>query len=408
MSLRLARRDWRSGELTLLMVSLLVAVASVTAISLFVDRLHQAMIDESADFLAADRYIRSSAELPERFREAARARDIKVVDTMLFPSMVFAPSGRNQLVSVKAVTPGYPLRGILRVSDEPFTPGDVTRELPQPGEVWLDSRLFPALDIKLGDEIEVGLAKLRATRVIVSEPDRGGTMFDFGPRLLMRVADVPATEVVQPGSRLIYRLLLGGAEADLVDMRSAIELKPGQRWVGIKESSPSIGAALNRAESFLLLGGLLAVLLAGVAVALAAHRYAVRHFDHVAVLKTLGTGPRSVLLTYLGVLLLVALIAIVAGCVIGYGLHWVILQVLQELMPINLPEPGIRPYVLGTVTGLICAVAFAIAGLCASAQRGTHERDSAGAWTHPGVALCQLRQCRARYSACCCCGTPKT
>ena len=360
MSARLARRDWRSGELTLLMVSLLVAVASVTAISLFVDRLHRAMIDESADFLAADRYISSSAELPERFREAARARDIRVVDTMLFPSMVFAPSGRNQLVSVKAVTPGYPLRGILRVSDEPFTGGEVTRELPEPGEVWLDSRLFPALDIKLGDEIEVGLAKLRATRVIVSEPDRGGTMFDFGPRLLMRVADVPATEVVQPGSRLIYRLLLGGAEEALVDMRAAIELAPGQRWVGIKESSPSIGAALNRAESFLLLGGLLAVLLAGVAVALAAHRYAVRHFDHVAVLKTLGTGPRSVLVTYLGVLLLVALVAIVAGCVIGYGLHWIILQVLKELMPINLPEPGIRPYILGGITGLICAVAFAL------------------------------------------------
>ena len=360
MSARLMRRDWRSGELTLLMASLLVAVASVTAISLFVDRLHQAMLDESADFLAADRYIRSSAPLPDAFREAAEARDVRWVDALLFPSMVFAPSGRNQLVSVKAVSAGYPLRGILRVSDEPFAQGVVTRELPPPGEVWLDSRLFPALDIRMGDEIEVGLAKLKVTRVIVSEPDRGGTMFDFGPRLLMRAADVPATEVVQPGSRLIYRLLLGGEEAALEDLKQSFELVPGQRWVGIKESSPSIGAALNRAESFLLLGGLLAVLLAGVAVALAAHRYAVRHFDHVAVLKTLGTGPRSVLQTYSGVLLLVALIAIGLGCVIGYALHWVILRLLQELMPVQLPPPGVRPFFLGGITGLICALAFAL------------------------------------------------
>lgn len=360
LSRMLAWRDWRSGELGLLMLALVVAVASVTAISLFVDRLQQAMLNESADFLAADRYVGSSRELPQAFRQLAQARDVQAVDTLLFPSMVFAGEDLNQLVSVKAVSPGYPLRGSLRVAPEPFGVGVVTQKLPQLGEVWLDSRLFPALGVALGDTIEVGLAKLKISNVITSEPDRGGGMFDWGPRLLMRMADVPATEVVQPGSRLTYRLLLRGDDADLNALKEDFDLQPGQSWVGIKESSPSIGSALARAERFLLLGGLLAVLLAGLAVVLAAARYARRHYDHVAVLKTLGTGPNAILASYVGVLLLVAAVAIAVGLIVGFGLHWLILLALQELMPIELPPPGVRPLVLGSITGLICTMAFAL------------------------------------------------
>lgn len=360
LSRMLAWRDWRSGELGLLMLALVVAVASVTAISLFVDRLQQAMLNESADFLAADRYVSSSGELPASYRDLAAARQVETVDTLMFPSMVFAGDATSQLVSVKAVSPGYPLRGRVRISSEPFGVGVVTSELPKLGEVWLDSRLFPALGVALGDEIEVGLAKLRIGKVIISEPDRGGSMFDWGPRLLMRLADVPATEVVQPGSRLRYRLLLRGDDADLAALKEELDLQPGQRWVGIKESSPSIGSALSRAERFLLLGGLLAVLLAGLAVVLAAHRYARRHYDHVAVLKTLGTGPNAILGSYVGVLLLVAAVAIAGGLLVGFGLHWLILLALQELMPIALPPPGMRPLVLGAITGLICTMAFAL------------------------------------------------
>jgi putative ABC transport system permease protein len=360
LSRMLAWRDWRSGELGLLMLALVVAVSSVTAISLFVDRLQQAMLNESADFLAADRYVSSSRALPAEFFDLAQAREVQAVDTLLFPSMVFAGDDLNQLVSVKAVSPGYPLRGQLRVAVEPFAVGVVTQALPELGEVWLDSRLFPALGVALGDTIEVGLAQLKISRVITSEPDRGGAMFDWGPRLLMRMADVPATEVVQPGSRLTYRLLLRGADADLAALKEDFDLQPGQSWVGIKESSPSIGSALSRAERFLLLGGLLAVLLAGLAVVLAASRYARRHYDHVAVLKTLGTGPNAILAGYVGVLLWVAAVAIALGLILGFGLHWLILLALQELMPIELPAPGLRPIVLGAVTGLICTMAFAL------------------------------------------------
>ena len=256
---RMALRDVRSGEMGLLLVALIVAVGTVTSISLFVDRLHQALLLESSNFLAADRQISSSREIPQSFRDEAIARDIDLAETMVFPSMVFTDDA-NQLVSVKAVAGTYPLRGELIVSDEPFKRGYPVDEIPPAGEVWLDSRLFPAMGVSLGDDIEVGLATLKISRVLVAEPDRGGSFFDLGPRLLMNIADVPATEVVQPGSRISYRLLLRGDDSDLADLKSILPLEPNYNWVSIRESSPRIGSALDRAESFLLLGGLLGVI----------------------------------------------------------------------------------------------------------------------------------------------------
>jgi putative ABC transport system permease protein len=358
--LRLAWRDWRGGELGLLVIALMVAVGTVTAVSLFVDRLHQALLDESSTFLAADRYIGGSQKIPEAFRLAALERNLEIAETMSFPSMVFAGDEANQLVSVKAVEDGYPLRGTLKVTDVPFTPGVPTSELPSPGEVWMDSRLFPALGVELGQEIEVGFAKLIVSRVLTQEPDRGGSMYDLGPRLLMRIDDVPATEVVQPGSRISYRLLLRGDEGALTDLKESLTLEPNFWWRGIRESSPSIGSALARAESFLLLGGLLGVLLAGVAVALSAHRYARRHYDHVGILKTLGATPRQILSGYLLLLSVIGSGGVALGLLVGGALHLVIVMLLQTLLPIELPMPSARPWMLGSMTGLICALAFAL------------------------------------------------
>ncbi|MDG2276898.1 MAG: hypothetical protein P8L31_02995 [Pseudomonadales bacterium] len=356
---KMAMRDIRSGEMGLLLIALVVAVGTVTSISLFVDRLHQALLLESANFLAADRQISSSQPIPDNFVAQAEARDLDLTQTMVFPSMVFVGDA-NQLVSVKAVGEKYPLRGKLIVSDEPFVRGYPTFEVPPPGEVWLDSRLFPALDVDLGEQIEVGLAELQVTRVLVSEPDRGGSFFDLGPRLLMNIADVPATEVVQPGSRIGYRLLIKGDESVLGDYKESIDLGNNYRWVSIRESSPRIGSALDRAESFLLLGGLLGVLLAGIAVALSAHRYAARHYDHVGVLKTLGATPRQILFGFLSILLLIGSVAITGGLVAGGVLHLLIVELLSSLIPITLPDPGARPFLLGAATGLICALSFAM------------------------------------------------
>ncbi len=360
--LRFARRDWHSGELGLLVVALMVAVGTVTAVSLFVDRLQQALVHESANFLAADRYIGSAREIPDAYRRAALARGLAVADTMSFPSMIFGGEDRSNLVSVKAVGAGYPLRGRLIVADEPFARGAPTHELPRSGEVWLDARLFPALGIAMGDEIEVGYARFRVSRVLVAEPDRGGSMYDLGPRLLMRIQDVPATRVVQPGSRLSYRLLLKGDDGALAALKAELGIgdDPNFWWRSIRESSPTIGSALDRAESFLLLGSLLGVLLAGVAVALSAHRYARRHYDHVGVLKTLGATPNQVLGAFVGVLASVGTVAVLLGLALGTGLHLVIVLVLKSLIPVTLPLPSARPVLLGAVTGFICVMAFAL------------------------------------------------
>ena len=277
-----------------MLAALVLAVGAVTAVSLFVDRLQRALVAESATLLGADRVIDSSRAIPQRFRDLAAARGLALADLIRFPSMVFAAGAdRSRLASVKAVTEGYPLRGRLRVADEPFGSGRRTDGLPAQGEVWLESRLFPALGVKVGDAVSVGYAQFTVAAVLASEPDRGGGFLEFAPRLLMRAEDVPATRVIQPGSRIRYRLQLAGPDNRLRSLHDAIrdELAPGYRWRDVRGANARIRNALERSESFLLLGGLLTVLLAGVAVALSAHRYARRHYDHVAVLKTLGATP---------------------------------------------------------------------------------------------------------------------
>ena len=361
--LRFAARDWRAGELRLLLAALLLAVGAVSAISLFVDRLQRALIAESTTFLGADRTIDSSRAIPDRFRELAAAEGLATVDIVSFPSMVAAADAeKSQLASVKAVEAGYPLRGVLRTADEPFGDSQFTDALPAPGEVWMDSRLFPALGLGVGDRVSVGYAEFTVSGVLASEPDRGGSFFDFAPRLLMRAEDVPATRVIQPGSRISYRLQLGGDDAALASLYRSIEdeLRPNYRWRNIRDANERIGRALERAESFLLLGGLLAVLLAGIAVALGANRYARRHFDHVAVLKTLGATPKEIQWGYTGVLLVVGVVGALLGLVLGALVHLGIIAAIGSYLPVELPMPGPRPVFVGLITGFICLLAFAL------------------------------------------------
>ncbi|MDE0661705.1 MAG: ABC transporter permease [Gammaproteobacteria bacterium] len=365
LAVKFAMRDWRAGELRLLIAALLVAVGSVSSITLFVDRLQRAIEEESTSFLGADRVIGGSREIPDRFRDLARDEGLTLTDVITFNSMVYADasgSDRNQLASVKAVAPGYPLRGVARIAEKPFAKGVPTSDVPGLGEVWMDSRLFPALGVEIGDRVAVGYADFTVTAVLAGEPDRGGSFMDFGPRLLMRFEDIPATQVVQPGSRIGYTLMLAGEEPRLRALFDAIreDLAPNYRWRSIRDTNASIGRAIDRAESFLLLGGLLAVLLAGIAVALAANRYARRHFDHVGVLKTLGATPREIQWGYLGVLLVIGVVGTLLGLALGGVVHLGIIAALGDLLPPTLPLPGLRPLLVGSITGFICLLAFAL------------------------------------------------
>ncbi len=359
--LRLLWRDWKGGELSLLVAALIIAVSTVSAIAIFVDRLQQALVVESSAFLAADRVVRGSRPISEEWEQAALDLGLDTARTLTFSSMLFGPE-RSQLVSVKAVSPGYPLRGSLQIADAPFTAGRDTDDLPGPGEVWLDGRLLPALDVGLGDRVEVGNAVFDVSRILTREPDRGGSFFDLGPRVLMPYADVEATGVIQPGSRLSYALLLRGSESALESWRDQIgsDLNPHFEWVDIRTGSDAIGRALARGESFLLLGGLLAVILSGVAVALAAHRYSQRQHDPVAVLKTLGMTPSEIQQTYLSSLLVLGTFATSIGLLAGWGVQSIGLIALSDLVPVVLPAPGLRPFLVGGITGFICLLAFAL------------------------------------------------
>ena len=361
LALKLLWRDWRAGELTLLLASLVIAVGTVTTITLFVDRLQQALLDESATFLAADRVISSSDTLSMEITEKATELGLRQAQTLSFLSMVFAED-RSQFSSVKAVSDNYPLRGQLIVSDVPFIRGHPIKSGPPPGEIWLESRLLPSLGVKKGDILELGVASFPVGNVLVKEPDRGGGFNNAGPRILMNLADVPATEVVQVGSRISYRYLFAGDKAVLDEFQAWAKprLPAGTRMFGVKEGAVGIGSTLDRAERFLLLGGLLGVILAGVAIALAAQRYAIRHYDHVAILKTLGATPAGVDTIFIVMFVVLGMMATLLGSGIGYGVQLGVVEVLQPLIPIELPAPSMKPVWLGMSTGFICLLSFAL------------------------------------------------
>ena len=361
LALKLLWRDWRAGELTLLLASLVIAVGSVTTVSLFVDRLQQALLTESATFLAADKVISSDQPIDVDIVSYATSLGLRTSETLGFLSMVFSEE-RAQFTSVKAVDRYYPLRGKLIAGDQPFVRGAPVDEGPAPGEVWIESRLFSSLDIAPGDLLDVGAFSIPVTRVLIKEPDRGGGFSSAGPRVLMNMADVPATEVVQPGSRLTYRYLFAGDRKSLADFEAWVKPRLGleARIFGVKEGAEGIGNALDRGERFLLLGSLLGVVLAGVAIALAAQRYSLRHYDHVAIMKTLGATPRSVDMIFITIFVTLGSTATLFGAAIGYGMQMGVAKILAPYIPIELPEPSMRPVLLGLVTGFICLLSFAL------------------------------------------------
>ena len=371
LALRLLWRDWQGGELRLLFIALVMAVTSVTGIALFTDRLEKALLLESANMLAADRIVSGRGDLPREVLEEGQTRGLRTAEILSFTSMAFSDTG-NMLVAAKAVTDAYPLRGDVIIADEPFVRGRPVQTGPPVGEAWLESRALPALGIDVGDDIFVGEAELTVSQIIITEPDRtGGSMMDSaGPRLMLHMDDVERTNVVQLGSRVSYRYLFAADEIEELDsfeewFRAREEWRGRYYMRDIREESEEVAEALERAESFLLLGSLFAVLLAGVAIALTAKRYSERHFDYVAILKTFGCTSAQISFIYLTIQLVLAAFAVAVGWILGWVVHETILIFLESLLLVRLPEPGIEPYIVGSLTAFICLLAFALPPLLA-------------------------------------------
>ena len=354
-------REWRAGEIQVLFLSLVLAVAMVSGISLFTDRLTLRLVGESTQFLAADVVLEAREVLDKTEWSSQLSSGVRSAETLTFATMIQTADEGFALVSAKAVSANYPLRGRLKTSTTPFGNLAVTGDLPAIGEVWLAPRLFPLLNLNVGDLIVLGQSSLRVSGIIRSEPDAGGSMFDTAPRVLMRFEDLQSTGVVQAASRVSYRLLLAGQPAALNEAREALQadLKDRVRVRTVDESQPSIAQALDRAERFLLLAGSVGVLLSGVAMLMAARRFGERHFAYVAVLKTLGATRAKVVQLYASLLGLVGLLSMLLGFALAIVLEFAAVYLLQDLIEnkTTVAYP-LRPFGVGAVTLLVCVSAF--------------------------------------------------
>ena len=354
-------RDWRSGELAVLLAALLVAVTALTGVGFFTDRIGQAVELRAAEVLAADLKLQSTQPLDPEYVKLAGERDIATATTVSFPSVVFFGDD-STLTSLRASGPGYPLRGRLRISDAPFAAARETTALPGHGEAWLDSRLLARLGARVGDHVSVGATTFAVTQVLDYRPDQGSAFVDLAPSLLINLADLEATGLLGPGSRVTYSLLIAGAPAAIRDFKTLLaeRRKPGERLVDIEEASPQIRSSTDRAGRFLNLSALITVLLAAVAVAMAARRYTQRHLDNVAVMKCLGASQSLVLQVTVLELGLLALIAAVIGSALGFLAQEVLTWLLGDIVRADLPPPTAAPAIMGTVTALAILVGFAL------------------------------------------------
>ncbi len=362
LAIRQLRRDWRAGELTILVLALVIAVASVSSVNFFTSRIHQALESQANDLLGGDLVLVSSNPI-EEFRKLDVSRyQLQSAETVQFPTMVLV-GDQSQLVALKAVSNTYPLRGRNRIAPILFAPDAEVQTGPDAGTVWADSRLLSALNIDVGDSILVGSSELTVAAVLTSEPDQsGGMLFGFAPRLLMHLDDLAATELLQPASRVRYRLLVAGEQQNVNALQQDWQnnLQAGEKLNDVKDARPQVRTALERGESFLGLAALVSVLLAGTAVAMAARRYVSRHLDNCAVMRCLGAEQRLINQIYLGQMLVMGVLASVAGVIVGYFAQAGLVEFLGPLAGIDLPEPTVLPVLLGMMTGMITLLGFAI------------------------------------------------
>nr|WP_315478658.1 FtsX-like permease family protein [uncultured Rhodoferax sp.] len=369
-------RDVRSGELRLLILAVTLAVAALTAVGFFADRLQGGLQRDARQLLGGDAVISSDNPPPEAFEAQARALGLQVVHTLGFPTMARASEvqgGAAKLVALKVVEPGYPLRGSLRVSTAADGPDAPTKDTPAKGKAWVDAPLLEAIGLNVGDTLLLGDSQFTVDRIIVIEPDRGGGFMNFAPRVMISQPDLAATGLVQPASRLNYRLAVAGNEPAVkrfVDWADA-QVKGGVRGVrveSLQSGRPEMSQTLDRAQKFLSLVALLAALLSAVAVALAARAFAANHLDDCAMLRVLGLSQRTIASAYAFEFALVGLFASGLGVALGFGVHYLFVALLAGLVDAALPAASLWPVLLGVGMGLTLLMAFGLPPVLQLAQ----------------------------------------
>ncbi|MEN7341806.1 MAG: FtsX-like permease family protein [Pseudomonadota bacterium] len=358
------KRELRAGELLVLGVALIIAVGSITAISFLTDRIGKAVDRQATEVLAADLRLRSGRPLDAKTLSDAEALGITTASTMNFPSVVFAGED-STLVNLKSVSEGYPLRGELRVSAELFGEVQVSDVVPVLGEAFAESALLARLGANVGDTIQVGKLELTVTRVLVYRPDQSAGFSGLAPTLLINIADIPNSGLIVEGSRVSYAQLFSGPETLVDDFTASLEesVPDGVRVENRAEAGSQLSGAIDRAGRFLSLASLVSLILAAVAVAMAARRYAERRLDTAALMKTFGASQQFVLRVSIIHLLAIGLIAGALGSAIGFVAERGLSALLSGWLRGDLPSPGWQPIVPGALTALVLLLGFALPSL---------------------------------------------
>lgn len=361
MAMKFLRRDYRAGELRVLALAILIAVAAVTSVSFFTHRIHLALSQQANELLGADLNINSDHVIAEHYFSKAKELELRVAQAQAFPSMAVTAND-NQLAMLKAVDEPFPLRGSVRIADALFATDRIATGGPAVGTVWVEPRLLQSMKLGVGDELGLGASVFKIAAVVTGEPGRGGNLFSLAPRVMMNLADLPLTQLVQPASRVQYTLLVAGDAKDVKLFKSYVEAQNelGIRVQDINDAQPEIRSALTRAQQFLGLAALTSVILTGVAVALAARRYAQRHLDQCAILRCVGATQKSVTQIYTTQILSLGVIASVLGVLLGFAAHILLIELLGAFAGVNLPPPSIIPALGGLATGMVTLVAFSL------------------------------------------------
>lgn len=352
------RAALRDPGLRLLTAAVLVAVAALTSVGFFADRVERALALQGAALMAADLVVEQGAPLDPAWLDEAHGLGLQTARTVTFPSVIIAGE-QPVLVQVKAVEPAYPLRGRLDVR----TSTGITTQPPGPGEAWLEGRLRDRLGAEIGTtEVQLGELTLQAAGLLVNEPDRGGNLFQLSPRLMIAYEDVERSGLLGPASRVKHRLLISGDPESVGAMRSWLEprLPVGSSLVDIENARPELRTALDRAQRFLGLAALCASLLAGIAMLLATRRYVDRALDGAAVLRTLGMSGNAVLRWHLAQLLGVLVIAVLGGGLFGLLGQQALTALVGDWFGQALPAPGPRPMAVGLAFGVALVVGFSV------------------------------------------------
>lgn len=351
---RQCRSLWSSGEIRVLLFALILAVTATTAVSFFTDRLHRSMQTQGNVLLGADLVVNADHVIPATYRAEAQRLQYQTTQALEFSSMV-VKGERNELAEIKAVEQGFPLRGKLTIRDaQPPQAQKIANTIPAPGTVWMEPSLAKKLDLKLGDEVSVGNSQLKVAALLLQEPSRGGDMFNIAPRLLMHSADVPATGLIQFGSRVKYQLLVASADTPSI-VQFSDWLKPqlarGERVDDIRSARPEMRSALDKAQQFLGIASMVGVILAMVAMLLASIPYVQKSLDTYALMRCFGATKALITNILLYQTLLLALVGSVIGCVLGFAAQHGLAILAARLFLETLPSPGWTPVLLGLVTG---------------------------------------------------------